>query len=109
MKEFKRLTNDELNDFISRVVVQLDPTLTQQVMSVVLELEEYRAKIENKTLIELPCPIGTAIYYLDCNQHDGWWIEARLFDLRSLDLIGKYAFITKAEAEAKLKELQYEN
>ena len=54
MKEYKRLTSGELNDFISRVVVQLEPTLTQQVISLVLELEEYRTKIENGTLVERP-------------------------------------------------------
>ena len=54
MKDYKRLTNEELNDFTSRVVVQLEPTLTQQVMSLILELTEYRTKIANGTLIELP-------------------------------------------------------
>ena len=53
-KYVDRLTNEELNDFTSRVVVQLEPTLTQQVMSLILELTEYRTKIANGTLIELP-------------------------------------------------------
>lgn len=51
---YKKLSNEELNDFTSRVVVQLDPSLTQQVMSLILELSEYRTKIENGTLIEIP-------------------------------------------------------
>ena len=50
--EYKRLTNEELNDFTSRVVVQLEPTLTQQVISLILELSEYRTKIENGTLVD---------------------------------------------------------
>lgn len=56
MNNYKRLTNEELNDFTSRVVVQLEPTLTQQVMSLILELSEYRTKIEDGTLIELGKP-----------------------------------------------------
>ena len=77
--EYKRLTNDELNDFIQRVVVQLNPDLTQQVISVVLELEQYRNKIENGTLVELPCKVGTIVYqiYKDCSncshfKEPGW-------------------------------------
>lgn len=59
---YKRLSNEELNDFTSRVVVQLDPSLTQQVMALILELSEYRAKIENGTLIEVdPSLIGEEI------------------------------------------------
>lgn len=53
MREYKRLTNEELNDFTSRVVVQLEPTLTQQIISLILELTEYRTKIKNGTLIEV--------------------------------------------------------
>ena len=118
MKEYKRLTNDELNDFIQRVVVQLNPTLTQQVMSIVLELEEYRTKIENKTLVELPIAIGQTIYRKDA--HFCWEItEATVYEdeiifyddsenMIKVEDIGKKVFLTKAEAEAKLKELQNE-
>lgn len=112
MEDFKRLTKEELNDFIQRVVVQLEPTLTQQVISVVLELEQYRGKIENGTLIELPCirEVNTAIakyevVYINkknltqstlvVTEKDGWQI---------VSLFGND--YCKAEAEQKLKELK---
>lgn len=70
---YKRLTNEELNDFTSRVVVQLEPTLTQQVMSLILELTEYRNKIENGTLIELPCKVGDTVYYVERLWNNDWF------------------------------------
>lgn len=52
MFDYKRLTDEELYDFLSRVFVQLNPTLTQQMMSCAKELLEYRSKIENGELAE---------------------------------------------------------
>ena len=130
MKEYKRLTNEELNDFTSRVVVQLEPTLTQQVMSLILELTEYRTKIENGTLIELPCKVGTTIYHLykagnvitedkvfnyhfeictkPCVSFENhfWYGTNKRVDTILVEQFGKYWFTDKAEAEEKLKELQ---
>lgn len=53
MFDYKRLTDEELYDFLSRVFVQLNPTLTQQMMSCAKELLEYRSKIENGELAEV--------------------------------------------------------
>ena len=121
---YKRLTNEELNDFTSRVVVQLEPTLTQQVMSLILELTEYRNKIENGTLIELPCRVGDTVYevfkdhippFIKETKIEKIVITAKGLRLRlarnsfyetAVSSIGKTIFFTKAEAEKKLKELQ---
>ena len=97
---YKILTNEELNDFTSRVVVQLEPTLTQQVMSLILELTEYRNKIENGTLIELGYHIRKSY-----RNHDDQRYKIIIIDEVEIDKIG-YDGLTKAEAEAKLKELQ---
>ena len=129
MKEYKRLTEEELNDFTSRVVVQLEPTLTQQVMSLILELTEYRTKIENGTLIEIDHSlIGEGIigihhytdgtYQLDLDENivigfaiDGviTWNGTHHFN----DEFRNGMFFIdnekgRAEAEKKLKELQNE-
>ena len=133
MEKYERLTKEELTDFVSRAVVQLPPTLTQQLMSVVLELEEYRDKIEDGTLIELPKKCYQVIWVL------GWEIieydvvsitydydkatitkviavcpnSRQVFtdrDLGHFDGIGTHVFFNKAKAAAenKLKELQNE-
>ena len=122
MSEYKRLTDEELNDFTSRVVVQLEPTLTQQVMSLILELSEYRNKIENGTLIELPCKVGDTVYSIPFDD-DKEIFKHKVKALRLLfiseaddcDFIennfawwGENIFSTKAEAEKKLKELKNE-
>lgn len=109
---YKRLTNEELNDFTSRVVVQLEPTLTQQVMSLILELSEYRTKIENGTLIELPCKVGDKVYVIeqdwDNDYNYFYYIDEYKFTLDLFGNWGKTVFLTKAEAEQKLKELKGE-
>lgn len=111
MNEFKRLTNDELNDFLQRAVVQLCPELTRQLLSIGLELAQYRDKIENKTLIELPCKVGDIVWELDLfSKQKVREIKARnilqIFHWIEDESFGKYLFLTKAEAEEKLKELK---
>lgn len=44
----KRLTDDEIADFTQRAVVQLCPELSQQLMSIVLELLNHRHGVEVK-------------------------------------------------------------
>ena len=115
-KYVDRLTNEELNDFTSRVVVQLEPTLTQQVMSLILELTEYRTKIENGTLIELPCKMGETFYEIDtlyCEYYEhgvgGFSFEdGELIIIDFCDSRYKASEVcfSQAEAEQKLKELK---
>lgn len=76
-------------------------------------LSELEDKIENGTLIELPCKIGQKIYWKDARFE--WKIEKieiyedeiLLFDdcnnLIVISDIGTKVFLTKPEAEAKLK------
>jgi hypothetical protein len=45
--KLEKLTDEELSDFVQRACVQLCPELTQQLMSVVTELVNYRAKEES--------------------------------------------------------------
>lgn len=75
-------------------------------------LADLEDKIENGKLIELPCKVGDTIW--EVNPFDDiilsitvpnlhtiiCWIKERAF--------GKYLFLSKSEAEAKLKELQGE-
>ena len=107
---------------------------------VLQRLAELEDKIENGTLIELPCKVGTTVYqiYKDCSnclhfKETGWeydcWcdfdseesktmfefdgdndcvyiIEETEFTYNHIKDFGKDLFLTKAEAEAKLKELK---
>ena len=121
MNDYKKLTDEELSDFLQRAAVQLCPELTQQLLSIGLELVGYRTKIENGTLIELSCKVGDTVYYETFNQSGsvgvkphkviGFILEVMTqnidgFGCTSVPIrdFGETVFLT--EAEAKLKELQ---
>ena len=89
------------------------------------QLKEYRQLEEQDRLIKLPCKIGTKVYDIT------WWDDVQekvvvegktyyrtsrkhkiiesTFDYFDIKELGKTLFLTKAEAEAKLKELRGEN
>lgn len=91
-------------------------------------LAELEDKIENGTLIELPCKVGDTVYrvYEECNGSScpyngncGQWrchykgkeqckafIDEKKFSYEMLNDIEKSIFVVKGEAETKLKELQ---
>lgn len=93
-------------------------------------LKLYEDKLENGTLIELPCKVGNVVYVIKNNkicakdivyykkihsrvaeQNEEYWLCVDK-DRISINVttfypenIGKTVFLTKEEAEAKLKEL----
>ena len=90
-------------------------------------LWELEDKIENGTLVELPCKAGTIVYtiykedwtaeytmvasrvkgFSDCG--DGLGLRFVLpFGSPAVSLVGDRIFFTRAEAEARLKELRGE-
>lgn len=94
-------------------------------------LAELEDKIENGTLIELPCKVGDTVYHLSSGKIDeevvakiNYIITNSTISLHNsyictidygkednfyrLSKLGKSVFLTKAEAEAKLRELKGE-
>lgn len=88
-------------------------------------------KIENGTLVELPCKVGDTVYCVEyfCNykgcssdeqtfccgcpemiererRKEKFVISKKKFRLQDLDRVGKTLFPTEEAAESKLKELQ---
>ncbi len=75
--------------------------------SVCEKLGEYEDLEEQGRLIKLPCKIGTDIYYIFGIPNEmPCTIESCVFELSDINKIGKTLFLTKSEAEAKLKELR---
>lgn len=90
------------------------------IIAVQEKLRHYEDLAEQGRLIELPCPIGTPVYMvaedcggdtLDCRRGDcegcdyrHIYVEEGKFYLEYLDDIGKWIFLTKAEAEQALKK-----
>ena len=86
------------------------------------KLAEYEDLEEQGLLLRLPCKVGTSVYMvaqdcggdtLDCMRGDCEgcpylysFVEENKFETYMCDDIGKTVFLTKAEAEQKLKEME---
>ena len=77
---------------------------------ILTKLGEYEDLEEQGRLVKLPCKVGDSIYSVI---EDGLTIIELKFSLdfyvRRKNDIGKTVFLTKSEAEAKLKELRGNN
>lgn len=124
MKEYKRLTIRNSDGTVSQ------PYGENIVEKVFYRLAELEDKIENGTLIELPCKVGDMLYkvvknfiveyrvhkiefYITEDKQFGYCLYCDNYALGDFDYfykksIGKEVFLTKAEAEKKLKEQQNE-
>lgn len=71
------------------------------------KLGEYEDLEEQGRLIKLPCKVGTDVYYiLGIPNEMPCTIDSCVFELSDINKIGETLFLTKSEAEAKLKELR---
>lgn len=66
---------------------------------------EYRKLEEQGLLLKLPCPIGTTVYAIYDNKVTKGAL-IRQSSICFLDDFGKTVFLTKEEAEQKLKEME---
>lgn len=67
---------------------------------------KYEEEEEKGLLLHLPCAIGTPVIKIEFNQHDGYWLEAKFFNINDLYAVGDTVFLTKDEAVKKLSELE---
>ena len=94
----------------------------EEIDAVYRKLKEYEDLEEQGLLLRLPCKIGTKVYNIT------WWddvqekvvvkgktyyrtihkhkVSKSTFGYTDIEEIGKTVFLTKSEAEAKLKELR---
>lgn len=75
------------------------------------KLAHYEDLEEQGLLLKLPCKVGTPIYYIvsTVNRETNEWeyyVQEFGFNIDMCDSLGKMCFLTKEEAEQKLKELQ---
>ena len=62
---------------------------------------------EQGLLLRLPCKVGTDVYYiLGVPNETPCTIDSCVFELSDVHKIGESLFLTRAEAEAKLKEME---
>ena len=130
MSEYKRLTErDEYGnaDIIGLSTEKLfgelyfdEINLLTKALNKLAFLED---KIENGTLVELPCKVGDTVYWVmdmniftykvkgfsyNCNDDMGLRLILQEIEPSVSFYLGKRLFFTKTEAEARLKELQEE-
>ena len=97
--EYKRLTKSKNSK---------SSTIADNVLDCVLRLQELEDKIENGTLIELPCPRHTMVYVVGyiSKTHKKYGVFEMPFTYDMIDSYQCNWFLTKAEAEEKIKELK---
>ena len=100
-------------------------------LAVYFKLKEYEDAEENGLLVRLPCKVGSKLYHVNgkfileftvysfnANEDGAWLIHTEHYSEETertfsmcfeTDAIGKTVFLTQAEAEAKLKEMEGEN
>jgi hypothetical protein len=73
-------------------------------------LAELEDKIEQGTLIELPCEVGDKVYEIETSVGEDdrlvYSICETLFSFECLESWGDWYFLTREEAEKRLKDLQ---
>lgn len=130
MNNYKRLTKKKLRDTDLSIVLDehnnviVDRRLFERFIEQHNRLAELEDKIERGTLIALPCKdlgafpckMGETVWliykrYWNVADKNGFWVlrESKVSPhnkKRFSDDFGKFVFLTYAEAENKLKELQ---
>ena len=136
MSKYKRLTNKnwkENYDIFEDVCCDTcaeDCGECERNFNALVRLAELEDKINNGTLIELPCKMGDTVYcveyfcnYKGCSSNEQMFccgcpemiererrkekfvISTKKFRLQDLDRVGKTLFPSKEAAEAKIKKL----
>ena len=136
MSKYKRLTNKnwkENYDIFEDVCCDTcaeDCGKCERNFNALVRLAELEDKINNGTLIELPCKVGDTVYYIEyfCNykgcpsieqaiccgctemlkresKKETYVICEKKFTFKDLSEVNKTIYITREKAEAKLKEL----
>lgn len=92
------------------------PTVSDYASKVLTKLADYEDAEEQGLLLRLPCKLGDIAYEITGATTRGYdwkyltyekaYIHGTVFNLSRLHDIGKTIFLTKEEAEEKLKELK---
>ena len=89
--------------------------LKNPIDKIIDKLAHYEDLEEQGRLIELPCAVGETVYVIEEDFKDissiptkYYYIEENPYDFYMYYAIGDWIFLTKEEAERKLKELEGE-
>lgn len=105
----QRLTKNskELIDCDSCYIEDYDCGCCESVSEAIAKLAEYEDLEEQGLLIKLPCKVGAPVWTIMCSLNGkNPRLFRRSFELSMLQHLGNAVFLTKEEAEAKLKEME---
>lgn len=84
-----------------------DSYITANMFKWLKELKSYKDLEEQGLLVRLPCKVGTEVYYiLGIPNKTPCTIDKCAFKLSDVHKIGESLFLTREEAEKKLKEMK---
>ena len=111
--------------FTFDLYINCRPSEWEKILNIATRLKEYEDLEEQGRLIKFPCKVGDTVYvptrdfiselrivHISISKNNTffhWMLNAGIYpnlDGFSVDKIGKTVFLTKSEAEAKLKELR---
>ena len=94
----------------SIVIRETSTNDNKSIWNAIVRLAELEDKIENGTLVELPCKVGTKVFYIQMDYNDDgilyYYVEEVEFGIWCMMYWGEWIFLTKAEAEKRIKELE---
>lgn len=108
---------------ISSELCLLKTTQGEKIATILKKLADYEDLEEQGRLLKLPCKVGDTVYYINPDKNTINELVVYGFDIRPLqrfvydymgarlnfNQFGKTVFLTKSEAEEKLKELRGNN
>lgn len=110
----ERLTNREENILTEcsdccELAICLHDVICEEVDNAIGRLRAYENLEEQGLLIKLPCKVGTTVYCIMTSiKGTNPMIFTQSFDYSMVECFGKTVFLSKEEAEAKLKEIEGE-
>lgn len=114
--KYKRLTrrNEDGTSWVKCAVCDIQDKCDFTKESCCQELQDRLAELEDKIeqglMIELPCKVGDKIYIVHNKPLTGWCFyksHLHYYNMqRVLEEYGEFIFLTREEAEKRLKELQ---
>lgn len=123
MKDYKRLTFKTLVDPYDDDCKEIENATTASYEELLTRLAELEDKIENGTLVEPPCKVGDTIYEVFKNHKQPFIQQTKVekiiitekglklklarnsFYETAISSLGKTLFLTEAEAQKTLKEV----
>lgn len=105
-ESFCKETMKMMREFIGHASHRLDCE-ESRVKSLKKKLKEYRDLEKQGLLVRLPCKVGDKVYcIMGLPNTRPCYVEENIFDLSKLHKMGERVFLTKEEAEQKLKEME---